>query len=215
MDKLYEVLGESNVKDLLVGRGVPVAISMAPGSGVIPAGTVIYRDKSSLLYARATSTQMDGTYDLLVLRDDVDISTNAGIAVAAAAYEEGDFKAGTLKVWDSGESAYVAVTAAQALILRQQNINLVPFDDWRKSDVEFDNRVALNVTVTYGENGTASTDKATAKKGEIVTLTATPSSSSYVFDKWEIISGDITIGADNKFTMPDTAVSVKATFKSA
>ena len=29
------------------------------------------------------------------------------------------------------------------------------------------------------------------------------------------ISGDITIGADNKFTMPDTAVSVKATFKSA
>lgn len=215
MDNLYEVLGQSTVKDLLAGRGKAVAISMAPGSGIIPAGTVIYRDKSTLLYARATSTQMDGTYDLLILRDSVDISTSAGIAVAAAAYEEGDFKAGTLKIWDSGDSAYVAVTAAQALILRQQNINIVPFDDWRKDDVEFDNRVALTVTVTYGDNGTASADKATAKKGEVVTLTATPSSASYVFDAWEIISGDITIGADNKFVMPDTAVSVKATFKSA
>lgn len=214
MDKLYEVLGQSEEKDLLAGRGKAVAISMTPGSGTIPAGTVIYRDKTSLLYARATSTQMDGTYDLLILRDDVDISTNAGIAVAAAAYEEGDFKAGCVKIWDSGDSEYVAITAAQALILRQQNINIVPFDDWRKDDVEFDNRVALSVTVTAGSNGSASADKVTAKKGEVVTLTVTPAS-GYVLDEITVTAGDVTVGADKKFVMGDKAVEIGVTFKSA
>ena len=75
------------------------------------------------------------------------------------------------------------------------------------------------VTVTSDANGTASADKtANVAAGETVTLTATPNS-GYVFDKWEVVSGGITLADANSatttFTMPASAVSVKATYKNA
>lgn len=214
MENLFGTIGQSDVKDLLAtGTARPVAISLKPGSVTLPAGVLVYRNSDGL-YELAAAAKISASYNLLVLADDVDISTSAGIAVAAKAYESGCFKAGKV-LKDDGNSGYEAVSAAEAIVLRQFGITFAPFDDWSESDVEIDNRIALTVTVTYGDNGTASADKGTAKKGEVVTLTATPASDSYVFDAWEVISGDITIGADNKFTMPDTAVSVKATFKSA
>ena len=214
MENLYGVLGTKGTQELLAGGGDnPVGISMEPGNGIVPAGALIYR-KSGGLFAPAQAAQLDGSKELLVLRDEIDTTTNAGIAAAAAAYEGGVFLAGKVLLFD-GSTTYEAVSGTYALVLRQQGITFRPFDDWREDDVTADNRLALAVTVTYGENGTASTDKATAKKGEIVTLTATPSSASYVFDKWEITAGDITIGSDNKFVMGDKAVAVKATFKAA
>ena len=67
------------------------------------------------------------------------------------------------------------------------------------------------VTVTSGGNGTASASHAKAVVGTEITLTATPNT-GYRFKEWEIISGGVTI-TNNKFTMPDGNVEVKAIFE--
>ena len=80
--------------------------------------------------------------------------------------------------------------------------------------------VEYNVTVT---GGTASVGAGTpitkATMGTTVTLTAGAAPSGKVFDKWEVISGGITLADANSatttFIMPASAVSVKATYKNA
>ena len=60
-------------------------------------------------------------------------------------------------------------------------------------------------------NGTASASPAKAVVGTEITLTATPNE-GYHFKEWEVMSGGVTIGND-KFTMPDSDVEVKAIFE--
>ena len=80
--------------------------------------------------------------------------------------------------------------------------------------------VEYNVTVT---GGTASVGAGTpitkATMGTTVTLTAGAAPSGKVFDKWEVVSGGITLADANSatttFVMPASAVSVKATYKNA
>ena len=67
------------------------------------------------------------------------------------------------------------------------------------------------VTVTSGGNGTASASPAKAVAGAEITLTAMPNE-GYRFKEWEVISGGVTI-VDNKFTMPNNNVEIKAIFE--
>ena len=67
------------------------------------------------------------------------------------------------------------------------------------------------ITVTTEGNGTASASPAKAAAGTEITLTATPNT-GYHFKEWQVISGNVTI-KDNKFTMPDSDVKVKAVFE--
>ena len=67
------------------------------------------------------------------------------------------------------------------------------------------------VTVTTEGNGTASASPAKAVAGEEIALTATPDG-GYRFKEWEVISGGVTI-KDDKFTMPDGNVEIKAIFE--
>ena len=64
--------------------------------------------------------------------------------------------------------------------------------------------------ITYG-NGTASASSTSATAGTEITLTATPNK-GYHFKEWQVISGGVTI-KDDKFTMPDGNVEVKAIFE--
>ena len=66
------------------------------------------------------------------------------------------------------------------------------------------------VTVTSGGNGTASASHAKAVVSTEITLTVTPDT-GYRFKEWEIISGGVAI-TNNKFTMPDGNVEVRAIF---
>ena len=67
------------------------------------------------------------------------------------------------------------------------------------------------ITVTSGGNGTASASHETAVVGTEITLTATPNT-DYRFKEWQVMSGGVTI-TDNKFTMPDSNVEIKAIFE--
>ena len=74
-----------------------------------------------------------------------------------------------------------------------------------------EDKVEFTVTVTSGGNGTASASPAKAVAGTEITLTATPNT-GYHFKEWQVISGGVTI-KDNKFTMPNANVEVKAIFE--
>ena len=67
------------------------------------------------------------------------------------------------------------------------------------------------VTVTTEGGGTASASPAKAAAGTEITLTATPNT-GYHFKEWQVMSGGVTI-KDDKFTMPDSNVEVKAVFE--
>ena len=69
----------------------------------------------------------------------------------------------------------------------------------------------FTITVKTDGNGTASASHAKAVVGTEIRLTATPKE-GYHFKEWQVISGNVTI-KDNKFTMPDGNVEVKAIFE--
>ena len=80
--------------------------------------------------------------------------------------------------------------------------------------------VEYNITVTDGKATVgAGSEISKAAEGTAVTLTANAAPSGKVFDKWEVVSGGITLADANSatttFTMPASAVSVKATYKNA
>ena len=79
----------------------------------------------------------------------------------------------------------------------------------------WENRVitptTYTVTVSNNGNGTGTATPSTAAAGTTITLTATPNK-GYHFKEWQVISGNVTI-KDNKFTMPDGNVEVKAIFE--
>ena len=80
--------------------------------------------------------------------------------------------------------------------------------------------VEYNITVTDGKATVdAGSEISKAAQGTIVALTANAAPSGKVFDKWEVVSGGITLADANSatttFTMPASAVSVKATYKNA
>ena len=67
------------------------------------------------------------------------------------------------------------------------------------------------VTVTSGGNGTASASPAKAAAGAEITLSAAPDK-GYHLKEWQVMRGNVTI-KDDKFTMPDTNVAIKAIFE--
>ena len=68
------------------------------------------------------------------------------------------------------------------------------------------------VTVTSGGNGTASASLAKAAAGTEITLNATPDK-GYHLKEWQVESPAGLVITNNKFTMPDSNVEVKAIFE--
>ena len=68
------------------------------------------------------------------------------------------------------------------------------------------------VTVTTEGNGTASASHAKAAAGTTITLSATPDE-GYHLKEWQVESPAGLVITNNKFTMPDTNVAIKAIFE--
>lgn len=71
------------------------------------------------------------------------------------------------------------------------------------------------ITITDDGNGVVETDRITAEKGTIVTLTAMPNE-GYFFDRWSVVKGSVEFsdatGNPLTFAMPKENVTVKAEF---
>ena len=70
------------------------------------------------------------------------------------------------------------------------------------------------VTVTDDGHGSASASVIEGYRNQQVTLSATPSD-GYEFDHWEVVSPDGLAIADDAFSMPESAVEVRAVFREA
>ncbi|MCQ5042398.1 InlB B-repeat-containing protein [Dysosmobacter welbionis] len=70
----------------------------------------------------------------------------------------------------------------------------------------------FTITVKTDSNGTASASPAKAVAGTEITLTATPNT-GYHFKEWQVESPAGLVITNNKFTMPDSDVEVKAIFE--
>ena len=68
------------------------------------------------------------------------------------------------------------------------------------------------ITVTTAGGGTASASSTSATAGTEITLTATPNT-GYHFKEWQVESPAGLVITNNKFTMPDSNVAVKAIFE--
>ena len=70
----------------------------------------------------------------------------------------------------------------------------------------------VTVNVDPSEGGTASADPSAAVEGDEIELTASPNE-GYHFKEWQVTPDTVSIGTDNKFTMPAENVTVKAVFE--
>ena len=70
----------------------------------------------------------------------------------------------------------------------------------------------VTVDVDPSNGGAASADPSAAVEGDEIELTATPST-GYHFKEWQVTPDNVSIGDDNKFTMPSENVTVKAVFE--
>ena len=68
------------------------------------------------------------------------------------------------------------------------------------------------ITVTTSGGGTASASSTSATAGTEITLTATPNT-GYHFKEWQVESPAGLVITNNKFTMPDSNVAIKAIFE--
>ena len=71
---------------------------------------------------------------------------------------------------------------------------------------------SVSVTSSNTSWGTVSVSPANAIVGETVTLTATPASSLYVLDSWNVTGGGVTVSG-NTFVMPAADVTINGVFK--
>ena len=72
--------------------------------------------------------------------------------------------------------------------------------------------VEHTVNITTDGGGTASTDPTTAAAGTEITLTASPSE-NYHFKQWQVEAPAGLVIANDRFTMPDSNVEIKAVFE--
>ena len=107
------------------------------------------------------------------------------------------------KVWEIGGTEYAV--GASYTVNADTEIKAL----WENSVIT---PTAYTVTVTSGGNGTASASPAKAVAGTAITLTATPNA-GYHFKEWQVVSPTGLVIADNKFTMPEGNVEVKAFFE--
>ena len=82
-----------------------------------------------------------------------------------------------------------------------------PFFRWQWTGSDY-----YTVSVENDGNGTGTATPSCTVQGEEITLTANPNE-GYQFKNWEVISGGITIAANNTFQMPANDVTVKVHFE--
>ena len=107
--------------------------------------------------------------------------------------------------WNSGETATQGKSEGILYTCRRVGCGETKF-------VKGSATTEYTVTVSNDGNGTGTASPSTAAAGTEITLTATPNDGGYHFKEWQVISGGVTI-VDNKFTMPEGNVDVKAIFE--
>lgn len=135
-----------------------------------------------------------------------DITTaNKGETVTITATPADGYKFVKWEVEDGGVTLSNAEAAETTFTMGTENVKVKPVFEAILYTVSFDGLA----------NGTATTDKASATKGETVKITATPKT-GYQFDGWTVKEGGVSFADENAttttFTMGTGNVKIGATF---
>ena len=152
MAKLYDTIGQKTESNLLADpqRAEKIVVPLLPGQGELKAGTLLYRTADGY-WAKAGTSQISNSYQLAVLKEDIDTGDEAAVAEEAICYRAGRFINGKVKYDNSGTPT--AVTEAHKVVLRGQDIVF----DMSTLDGEFDNGT---YNITYVANNGLTGDSA-------------------------------------------------------
>ena len=206
--------GTANPSSATVGTEITLTPSAAPSGlvfdkwKVVSGGVTVTDNKFTM---PDTNVEIKATYKVSIENKEVPVGTNVFIPWPEGATTYQLFEGSTYV--ESGEkSGYptgMYIPAQSTAATKTYKFSVHFSDGWIDSNeftVTWTNS-AHTVTVT---GGTANPSSATV--GTEITLTPSAAPSGLVFDKWKVVSGGVTV-TDNKFTMPDTNVEIKATYK--
>ena len=150
------------------------------------------------------SVDIDKAINQIAVKDLV-VSNGANAKI----YEDETFAVDQVGIMlkDGENHLYVKVTAGDSITTKYYNITI----NRESTPTPPPKPSGGNNYMVIMENDGHGSASASIDDQKRVTLTATPHD-GYRFDKWEVVTGDITI-ADNSFTMPERNVTVKAHFK--
>ena len=206
--------GTANPSSATVGTEITLTPSAAPSGlvfdkwEVVSGGVTVTDNKFTM---PDTAVEIKATYKVSIANQEVPVGTDVVIPWPEGATKFQLYE-GSTKVSEGEKSGYptgMHITAQSTATTKTYAFKVNFSDGWLDSN-EFTvtwTNAAHTVTVT---GGTASPSSATV--GTEITLTPSAAPSGLVFDKWEVVSGGVTV-MDNKFTMPDTNVEIKATYK--
>ena len=199
------------------GNDIPVTLN----TFVMPESNVVVNASFKKIYTITLTKPTNGNIAVETPRDAY-ATTDGNKTVKAFAGEA----IGCYAAPDSGYKLdSYTITGVVGIVESQRNSFNMPESDVTIS-ATFKELISHSITVSGGENGTVAADKASAKEGEEITLTVTPSTGGakdYVVESLvaQYSAGGETnsislsfdkAGGQVKFAMPDGDVSVTATF---
>lgn len=148
MAKLYDTIGQKTESNLLADpQGAEkIVVPLLPGQGEYKAGTLLYRTAEGY-WKYAASGQINNSYQLAVLKEDVDTGDEAGISEDGIAYRAGRFINGKVILKGGG-----TLSEAHKIVLRGQGIVF----DMSTLDGEFNNGT---FNITYVPNNSVATEE--------------------------------------------------------
>ena len=206
--------GTANPSSATVGTEITLTPSAAPSGlvfdkwKVVSGGVTVTDNKFTM---PDTAVEIKATYKVSIANQEVPVGTDVVIPWPEGATKFQLYEGSTM-VSEGEKSGYptgMHITAQSTAATKTYKFSVHFSDGWIDSNeftVTWTNS-AHTITVT---GGTANPSSATV--GTEITLTPSAAPSGLVFDKWKVVSGGVTV-TDNKFTMPDTAVEIKATYK--
>ena len=207
--------GTANPSSATVGTEITLTPSAAPSGlvfdkwEVVSGGVTVTDNKFTM---PDTNVEIKATYKVSIENQEVPVETDVFIPWPEGATRYQLFE-GSTSDWSGDKSGFptgMYIPAQSTAVTKTYKFKVfITGIGWLESN-EFTvtwTNAAHTVTVT---GGTASPSSATV--GTEITLTPSAAPSGLVFDKWEVVSGGVTV-MDNKFTMPDTNVEIKATYK--
>ena len=149
MAKLYDTIGQKTESNLLADpqRAEKIVVPLLPGQGELKAGTLVYRTADGY-WAPAASDQINNSYQLAVLKEDVDTGTDAAVAEDGICYRAGRFINGKVILNGGG-----TLSESHKIVLRGQDIVF----DMSTLDSEFNNGT---FNITYVANNGLTGDDA-------------------------------------------------------